>query len=532
MQGHKTYQPKMLYQVQLHELVPQDNFYRKLMKFVDFNFLYKQTAQYYGTEGQESIDPVVFFKICIVGYLNNITSDRRLIEYCSNCLDIRLFLLYDIDEPLPWHSTISRTRQLYSEEVFLNLFKQILSKCIEAGMVRGKRQAIDSAYIKANASMDSIVEKEILEDADDYMEELNEQSEYKISSNRICPQDKSRGYVSPQKNKEVNQHHEWKKEEYKAMPGHTDSQRLDENGHLIRPRFLSNHTHHSPTDRDARISTKPGKPRQLNYSAQISVDDAHHIITGACADYADKRDSESLSHIVDQTKINLAQNDIKLDQIVADTGYSSGEALQYCEINDIDAYIPNFGQYKNERPGFIYNDALNQYECQRGNRAVLTFKGRKIDSKGYSKHTYRSSETDCKNCPFREECCGKTTKFKKLDDSVHKPLYDLMHEKMQSKYAKRISKIRSKTVEPVLGHLINYLGMKRIQARGIKAAVKHVLMASLCHNLKRLMKHIGKVPQIHVNIAIKTLKAAQNSFKNYFLMMRYIIKYQMEFRQI
>ncbi|MGE5354838.1 MAG: hypothetical protein ACM3PT_01240 [Deltaproteobacteria bacterium] len=34
---------------------------------------------------------MVFYKVCIVGYLNNITSDRRLIDYCSNCLDIRLF---------------------------------------------------------------------------------------------------------------------------------------------------------------------------------------------------------------------------------------------------------------------------------------------------------------------------------------------------------------------------------------------------------------------------------------------------------
>jgi hypothetical protein len=357
--------------------------------------------------------------------------------------------------------------------------------------------------------MDSIVEKEILDDADVYMDELNEQSEYKIQPKNICPEDKSKPYITAQKHKEVNQHHEWKKEEYKDMPGHSDSQRVDENGHLIRPRYLSNHTHYSPTDQDARISTKPGKPRQLNYSAQVAVDDAHHIITGACADYADKRDSECLAHIVDQTKDNLAQNDIHIDQIVADTGYSSGDALQYCETHNIDAYIPNFGQYKNDRPGFIYNEKQNQYECQRGHKAILTFKGTKIDSKGYAKNTYRSSETDCKNCPFRQECCGKTTKFKKIDDSIHKALYDKMHEKMQSSYAKRISKIRSKTVEPVLGHLINYLGMKRIQARGIHAAVKHVLMASLCHNLKRLMKHKGNRPQININIAIKTLKIGQ-----------------------
>ena len=48
-------------------------------------------------------------------------------------------------------------------------------------MVRGKRQAVDSVFIKANASMDSLVEKEVLEDASAFVNELEENSEYKVS---------------------------------------------------------------------------------------------------------------------------------------------------------------------------------------------------------------------------------------------------------------------------------------------------------------------------------------------------------------
>jgi transposase len=81
MQGRKELSQKMLYQVYLDELVPQNNFYRLLNKELDLHFLYKETAKYYGQEGQESIDSVVFFKICLAGYLNNINSDRKLIEY-------------------------------------------------------------------------------------------------------------------------------------------------------------------------------------------------------------------------------------------------------------------------------------------------------------------------------------------------------------------------------------------------------------------------------------------------------------------
>ncbi|MDR0305487.1 MAG: transposase [Chitinispirillales bacterium] len=67
----------------------------------------------YGSEGHASVDPVVFFKICMVGYLNNIKSGRALIRFRSDSLSIRLFLGHDLDEALPYHSTISRTRQLY-----------------------------------------------------------------------------------------------------------------------------------------------------------------------------------------------------------------------------------------------------------------------------------------------------------------------------------------------------------------------------------------------------------------------------------
>ena len=68
MQGRKEISPKILYQVHIDDLVPKDNFYRHLGKELNLGYLYKATQHYYGDEGQESIDPVVFFKICLVGY--------------------------------------------------------------------------------------------------------------------------------------------------------------------------------------------------------------------------------------------------------------------------------------------------------------------------------------------------------------------------------------------------------------------------------------------------------------------------------
>ena len=497
MQGKKSFTPQLFVSVNLLDLVPEDNFYRKLLSELNLDFIYKATQKYYGKEGQESIDPVVFFKILLVGYLNNINSDRQLIAFCSDSLSIRLFLGYDVHEQLPWHSTISRTRGLYGEEVFLNLFKEVLKMCVSKGMVRGKRQAVDSVFIKANASMDSLVEKEVLEDASAFVNELEENSEYKVTTTR---------------KKLVERHHDWKAEAYKGMPANSNSNQTDENGNLIRPKYLSNHTHYSPTDSDARVSVKPGKARQLNYFGQIAVDDAHHVITGACSDFADKRDSQCLEQIVELTEKNLKENGIELQELLADGGYSSGEALAYLHEKNINAYIPNFGQYKSEREGFMFHKEENYYQCTKpeGNQAKLLFKGEKRDSKGYTKRTYRSSETDCKNCPLREPCCGKSTKFKKLDDSIHKEHYDRMHQKLtqNANYAKKMVRVRSKTVEPVIGTLVNFTSMKRVNTRGIKNANKHVLMASLTYNLKKYLRFTIKKPSILAQVL--SLKQGKN----------------------
>jgi transposase len=485
MQGRKEFTPKMMYQLHLDEMVPNDNFYRMVDKALDLSFLYNETRKFYGMEGQESIDPVVFFKLCLVGYFNNINSDRRIVEYCSNCLDIRLFIRYDLDEVLPWHSTISRTRQLFGEEVFQSIFKRVLSLCVQKGMVRGKRQAVDSVFIKANASMDSLLEKEIIEDAEVYCKELNEGMEDKEDKTKNA-EDEEQNY---NQNKSTNTQLSLIREE-----SNTTEERDCEY-----TKKTSNATHYSTTDKDARMSTKPGKPTQLNYYGQFAVDDTHHVITGAMADFADKRDSQCLPDILIQTIENLSENEIIVEQVLADTNYSSGESLDFCIENNIDAYIPNAGGYKPIREGFEYDETNDRFLCTRGNKAMLPFKGFKKKHRENDIKIYLSSGRDCRSCALRMECIGKGN-IKKITCSIHKPLFDAMHEKMQTPYAKRLMKTRMRTVEPVLGTLINFRGMKRVNSRGIEQANKHVLMAAIAYNLMKYLKFIRMKANVKIQV--------------------------------
>jgi len=76
--------------------------------------------------------------------------------------------------------------------------------------------------------------------------------------------------------------------------------------------------------------------------------------------------------------------------------------------------------------------------------------------------------------------------------------------------------VRSKTVEPVLGTLINFTNMKKVNTRGIKQANKHVLMATLTYNLKKYLKFISKKSKSQVGI-VCVMEAEAQLFLNSFV---------------
>ena len=492
MQGKKQYTEKIFTTFQLSDHVPVDNFYRRLKEQLDLRWLYKSTKNYYGREGQQSIDPVVFFKLILVGYLENLNSDRKIIAHSKMRLDILFFLGYDLDEELPWHSTISRTRQLYGEEVFKELFSKVLSLCVSKQMLSGRRQAIDSAYIKANASMDSLVEKEIIEDGQQYLDELQHDDYGKPieQHHNVMKDDRDKDTITSSRSKSTAQHHAWKEEEYKSQPkGKSVTKAIDgDEREDRRPKFVSNHTHYSTTDRDARVSVKPGKPRQLNYSMQTAVDMSSHVITNVEAHLADRRDSECLNQVLTNTINNLQQQQLQVEEIACDTGYSSSKALQACVDSNITAYIPNFGQYKSSREGFVFDEENDRYTCE-AKGVHLPYKKTYGDKKGYYRKQYRSSAKDCGHCPLRTTCIGGSADYKKIEDTVDKHLYDQMHLRLKTPYARRMKKLRQATVEPVLGTLINFMGIRRIWTRGLRNANKFMLGAAVAYNLKKWLNY-------------------------------------------
>src|SRR5437588_637687 len=156
MMGTKERSFAPLIHVSLEELVPQDHFYRHLERTLDLSFVREFVQETYAGKGRPSIDPVVFFKLQLVMFFEGIRSERQLMRHAADRLSIRWFIGYDLEEPLPDHSSLTRIRERYGVEVFRRFFDAIVEQCQQDKLVWGKELSIDSTQVNANADLDSL----------------------------------------------------------------------------------------------------------------------------------------------------------------------------------------------------------------------------------------------------------------------------------------------------------------------------------------------------------------------------------------
>lgn len=474
MQGHKQFVDKVVLRFRLSERVPRQNFYRRLAERLDWDFLYAQTQSLYSHTGQPSLDPVVFFKLMLVSRLENLVSDRRLIEHCSLRLDILYFLGYEVDEDLPWHSTISRTRQLFPAAIFEQLFEHVFAQCVAAGLVTGHIQVVDSAPVKANASLESLCEKQ---PAEALASPLHVAGEPVPDILATLP---AALLSSPA--------HELRR----VATTHARYLRND-SGPLGRDRaqarLLSNKTHYSPTDPDARISVKPGKVRALNYLCSMAVDEGHGLISHIQADFADRRDSVLLESIVAPLHHRLLPHDLPVREIVADTNYSNGVNYALLEARSITPWIPVFGKYKPETEGFTYDAQVDCFTCSAGK--ALPFRAFAKSQDGGLGKIYRAASRDCRLCSLKPTCAPKVKK-RQLIRTAYAPHYRRALTRQQSRQGRHMRGLRQRTIEPVFGSLLQHYGLRRVNTRGRSSAHKTMLLTAIAFNLKKLLKHQPK----------------------------------------
>lgn len=145
-----------LVNVSLEELVPADHFYRHLERSLDLTFVRDLVRDAYAAGGRPSIDPIVFFTLQLVLFFEGIRSERQLMRVVADRLSLRWYLGYDLGEPLPDHSSLTRIRERYGLAVFRRFFEAIVEQCQKAGLVWGTELYVDATKVEANAALDSV----------------------------------------------------------------------------------------------------------------------------------------------------------------------------------------------------------------------------------------------------------------------------------------------------------------------------------------------------------------------------------------
>src|SRR3954463_1553013 len=185
MMGIKQRHFSPLETISLEELVPMDHFYRRLDAMLDLSFVRELVAgRYAASSGRPSVDPVVFFRLQLVMFFENIRSERQLMRVAADRLSVRWFLGYDLNEALPDHSSLTKIRERYGLEIFRRFFEEIVELCVEAGLVWGEELYFDSTKMEANAAVDSLAPRWAVEA---HLDELFDEEEEEPTSAKTSP---------------------------------------------------------------------------------------------------------------------------------------------------------------------------------------------------------------------------------------------------------------------------------------------------------------------------------------------------------
>jgi transposase len=124
--------------------------------------------------GRPGIDPVVYLKMLMIGFFEDLPSERAIASRCADSLSVRGFLGYGLAEATPEHSSLSVIRQRLSLEQLEGIHLILLRALRKQGLLKGRRLGIDSSVIEANASLRALEQRNTAEAYWDYVKRLAE----------------------------------------------------------------------------------------------------------------------------------------------------------------------------------------------------------------------------------------------------------------------------------------------------------------------------------------------------------------------
>jgi transposase len=284
------------------------------------DFVEQCCAPFYAEQmGRPSLAPGRYFRLLLIGYFEGIDSERGLAWRAADSLALRSFLGVGLDERPPDHSTISRTRRLIDVEMHQAVFRWVLERLAEKGLLKGNTVGIDATTLEANAAMRSIVRRDTGEGYEEFLRRLAQES----------------GITTPTRE---------------------DLTKLDRK----RAKKGSNEEWVNPHDPEAEITKLKDGRTHLGYKAEHAVDLETGAVVAVTVASGATGDTETILETLPQAGEHIAEvacvtNNEEVGQqvrpegpreVVADKGYHSNDTLQGLAEAEVRSYIsePDRGQ--------------------------------------------------------------------------------------------------------------------------------------------------------------------------------------------
>ena len=458
-------QSKLFYMgINIDKRIRKNHPLRKIEELIDFDFIYNEVKDKYGYNGNESIPPPVILKLTLLLVLYNVRSERELMDTLSERLDWLWFLGFDLDTEIPNHSVLSKARRRWGEEAFRSFYERVVWQCtetssaqvVESGLVDGRKIFVDSSLIQADASNNSVVDRQSLKR---YLSESYKELEKRLE------------------------------EEVKE-----DDSRDDNDGSSggVNKRYIST------TDPDASIMRSGGKAK-LRYQTHRAVDGAYEVITATEVTPGEVNEAHLMVELIESHHSNT---EIGVKTVVADSKYGTIENYLGCWDRGIRAHIPDLkeAQGRSGLRGGIFSDDVFIYDKQTDTYTCPVGKKLKPKSLHVSRQSidYAASKSDCRVCDLRSQCtrnkAGRTVKRHLRQEEIN-----YMRAISKTTLSKIDIRTRQHLMERSFARSVRY-GFGRARWRGLwRVRIQEYLTAAI-QNIQILMKH-GTDPRIAVGVA-------------------------------
>ena len=453
MMGQQSHgQNELFYDFCLDRHVPTNHLLRQIDQVLDLSQLRQHLSSFYSTTGRPSIDPELMVRMLIVGYCYGIRSERQLCEEVHLNLAYRWFCRMGLEDEVPDHSTFSKNRhgRFRDSDTFRFVFEEIVQHCMTAGLVGAEGFATDASVIKADANRQRGVAED---EAVDY---FDAQSASRPVREYLESLDKERLLISQPRNVSV-------------------------------------------TDPQARWTAATGEKAFYAYSTNYLVDIDHNIIVDVEATPSVRTaEVHSTRTMIDHVEDRF---DLKPKRLIGDTAYGSAPMLEWLVVDkQIEPHVPVWDKSHGKaglfgRSDFTWDEASDCYHCP-GGKTLLSrrrhFKNERTHITKANTIIYRCSQSDCKTCPLKLQCCPNTT-FRKIARSIYEGSRDVARDIAKTPQYQQSRKDRKK-VEMLFAHLKRILKLDRLRLRGLSGARDEFLMAATVQNLRRLAKLKYKPP--------------------------------------